>query len=649
MLKLRLFGGIELIDQDNNVLSIGTRKDTALLVFLALQDRPVERSKIAALMWPDRPEEQARKSLRQSLVGLRRRVNRDQMVLCAERNERMSICSSHLRVDALLFSSLVRSGSFEAAVDLYHGPLLEGFSSPSSIFSEWLAIEETRFSDLAIGAFVSLTEQRLAVADWSGAMASARALLEIDPLREAGHQLLMRALDGAGRGTEALQQFHRLSGLLRGELDVRPNVDTVSVYRDIRQKKEMDQASIRSPRLPLTSQERPGLIVLPVKVSGGASADSVIADGLTEELVTALAPYRWFFVISALQASVYRGQTVSAQQLSSELGVSYALTSNLTKAGGRFNVRFQLAETDKGEHLWASRFSCYPDELIEAQDTIAREIAALIEPALIRSEEERLTRKPEVNFETWSKVIRARRLADTCEPRALLQALDLARQASTQSPSSAFAKSVLAYASWLAYLIAQADEAVMNMGIDAAASAIEIDSRYYLGHSSLGSLLFNKGDLDCALTSLRRAIDTNPSFPIAYNQMSSCLTSAGRPNEALQWIAPLNRISPNDPMRGFYGCVRALTWFFLGDDDAAIENAEISLDHHPGWATSELILAAASHRSGQLDKATSSAARFVQANGSMSIEDLRQFFNLKRETDLHSIAQQLNPLGVVSS
>ena len=119
MLKLRLFGGIELIVQDNNVLSIGTRKDTALLVFLALQDRPVERSKIAALMWPDRPEEQARKSLRQSLVGLRRRVNRDQMVLCAERNERMSICSSHLRVDALVFSSLIQSGSFEAAVDLY--------------------------------------------------------------------------------------------------------------------------------------------------------------------------------------------------------------------------------------------------------------------------------------------------------------------------------------------------------------------------------------------------------------------------------------------------------------------------------------------------------------------------------------------------
>jgi tetratricopeptide (TPR) repeat protein len=227
------------------------------------------------------------------------------------------------------------------------------------------------------------------------------------------------------------------------------------------------------------------------------------------------------------------------------------------------------------------------------------------------------------------------------------EAVEQARAAVKQSPDSALAQSALGYASWLALLIAGAGRPAMEEGKNAAAEAVIIDPRYYLGHSVLGCLQFGKNDHDLAMISLRRSIDANPSFPIAYNQMTSCLTAAGRPNEALQYISSLNRISPSDPMQGFYGCVRAMTWFFLRQDGAAIENAELSLSHHPGWAASELLLAAASHRVGELEQARAAGRRFVEANGQMSLVDLREFFGLRREADLHMIASQLTPLGVV--
>ena len=155
--------------------------------------------------------------------------------------------------------------------------------------------------------------------------------------------------------------------------------------------------------------------------------------------------------------------------------------------------------------------------------------------------------------------------------------------------------------------------------------------------------------MDDAVASLRRAIDLNPSFPVAYNQMVSALIRVGRPREAVDWIKPLDRISPNDPFRGYYCCVRSLAWFFPNDDAAAIENAETSLAAHLRWFDSELVLAAASQRAGDVQKARDAGRRLVEARGVLTPEQLRNVMRLKREADFNEIVTQLRKVGFVSA
>lgn len=654
-MRLRLFGGFELTDDAGRAVAMPGRKDRALLAYLALAGGGgVERGHLADLLWHDRAEPQARKSLRQSLVTLRKVLNREAEVIPVDRDEVVRLRAEALSCDAVRFEALAAEDgpeSLAAAVELYRGALLQDLSVREPAFQTWLAGERGRLDDLAANVLARLARQALERQAWGEALTRARRAVEIDPLRESSHRLVMRALVGAGRRAEALQQFHRLSGLLRESLDVRPDPDTVALFHEIRRRE--GGARPAAPRAERTDGREahaaamPGLIVLPVRVPPALEA-RIPSDGLTEELVVALASYRWFFVISTLQAMTYLGRAVAPTELGRALGVRYVLSGRLEERGNRLAFRLELSETERGALVWSERCHCLTDELLAAQDGLARQIAHVIEPELLRHQDELVLRRPLEDLDSWALTVRARRQADLGRRDTLASAVTLARRAVELTPDSAFGHAALSWALWLRFklITPSADDVAESQA--AAERAIERDPRYYLSHMTLGGCRIAERSHENAIVSLRHAADLNPSFPTTYNQLVACLTYVGRPHDALEYVTPLDRVSPSDPFMGFYRCVRALTYFSIYDDEAAIENARVSLRHHPGWLLSELVLVAACERAGLHREALREVEAFRALYGDYSLADLRKRALFKHERDFQRLADPLRAAGLIT-
>src|SRR6516162_9589069 len=232
--ELRLLGPLSLAI-DGHELHQLPRKADALLALLALQPgRPITRETLADFLWTDRGPEQARHSLRQTLLVLRRRVGDD--LILAEGNC-LVILPGALVVDAIEFEARAASTDRDAlaeAAALYRGELLENRGPVASRFDDWLAIERSRFAALAVTILRRLASASAAVGEIETATAAAIRLVTIDNLREDSHRLLIELLARAGRRAEALRQFDAVAELLKRELGARPDDETVALVDRIR-------------------------------------------------------------------------------------------------------------------------------------------------------------------------------------------------------------------------------------------------------------------------------------------------------------------------------------------------------------------------------------------------------------------------------
>lgn len=555
----------------------------------------------------------------------------------------------HLEIDSRTFESSALAETSELNppdVLMRYGPLLPELAVPDTPFQIWLEAERLRLNDIAYASLLRFAARCLEGNSLTELVPIAKALISIDSLREPGHQLLMRALHGLGRGTEAIRHYESFRRFLQDELDVRPNSQTLGVIAEIRGGQMCSKHGSQNGPL-LDAVSRPGVVVLPLNSIDNEPMDVDLCNALTEDLIASLSGYRWFFVISALKSMTYRGRTVTPKSLSSELGVQYVIDGRVRRSGNQLQLRLNLSDAENDQHLWSDSVACYTDELLDAQDQLVRHIASLVEPELIRFEDQRVQRRGPFDLTSWQLAARARRLADLCRTDYLVEAQELASRAVEVQPDSPYGHAALAWATWMSFVLSSRVNVSLDKALKAGTRAVQLDPQYYLGHAALGATLNGLGDLEQATNRLRCAIDLNPSFPTAYNQLISGLTRAGRPNEALTYIEPLDLISPNDPFHGFYRCARALTYFFAGDDDAAIRNAELSLESHPGWFSSEVVLIVASHRRGDGAGAKQAAESFVQNHGRISVNTLNTRLKLRLDRDRIALENGLAAEGVL--
>src|SRR6202047_1218652 len=197
-------------------------------------------------------------------------------------------------------------------------------------------------------------------------------------------------------------------------------------------------ASAKSPVAPaLPLPDKPSIAVLPFANMSGDPEQEYFADGIVEEITTAISRLPWLFVIARNSSFTYKGKAIDVKQVERELGVRYVLEGSVRKAGSRVRITGQLIDTTTGAHIWADRIDGSLDDIFELQDQVASSVVCAIEPKLRLAEIERATRKPTNSLDAYDLYLRA--LAESRKPNleGSAAAILALRQALTIDPSYA--------------------------------------------------------------------------------------------------------------------------------------------------------------------------------------------------------------------
>src|SRR5262252_3707559 len=236
-LTLTLFGGFEARLSGSEILVLPRRKARALLAYLALRPGLIcPREALMALLWGDVPAEQARHSLRQALVELRRALPNGKTPTLLAEGDSLSLNPDRVEVDVAVFEELANRSTrrtLERAAALYTGDLLVGLTLREPPFEDWLRAERTRLRERALHVLRQLLSVEVAAADLEPAVQTAIRFLAIEPLSEPVHRTLMQLYDRLGRRSAALRQYHFCADLLQRELGVAPEPETRRLYESL--------------------------------------------------------------------------------------------------------------------------------------------------------------------------------------------------------------------------------------------------------------------------------------------------------------------------------------------------------------------------------------------------------------------------------
>jgi TolB-like protein len=552
--ELRLLGPLSLAI-DGRELHQLPRKADALLALLALQPgRPIARETVADFLWTDRGPEQARHSLRQTLLVLRRSVG-DGLIL-GEGNS-LVIPWGTLAVDAIEFEARAASSDRDVlaeAAALYRGALLENRAPVATRFDDWLAVERSRFAALAATILRRLAAARGAAGEFETAIAAAMRLLAIDNLREDSHRLLIELLARAGRRGEALRQFDIVTELLKRELGVRPDGETDALVRRIRMESSAPAAtvsnaidnSVTHAVRPPPVLDKPSIAVLPFQNMSGDPEQEYFVDGMVDEIITALSRIRWLLVIARNSSFTYKGQAVDVRQVGRELGVRYVLEGSVRKVGNLVRISAQLIDAGSGGHLWADRFDGSLEEIFELQDRVASSGAGVIEPALQAAEAARSAGRPTADLTAYDLYLRAHAMIWS-SARQILEALPLLEQAIAHDPRYGPALAWAAYCCFRLVLDGRSDDPAVHRlkGVDFARRALEVagDDPGILANAAQALAYFGE-DIGAMMALVDRALALNPNFARGWHVSGVLRMEAGQPDIAIAHVETSLRLSP---------------------------------------------------------------------------------------------------------
>ncbi len=275
--RLRLLGDFRLTSANGDAIVIPRRKGAALLAYLGATIGSINtRDKLASLLWGQSEQRLARQSLRQILRKLSQELGSGSARILRLDGQMVSLDPDYLQIDAPEFEALVAQGDEESltrASGLYNGEFLAGLSTDSPDFEEWLGQSRSRFRDLALHGLVGLIEQQYAAGDLEKAAKSAGQALRIEPFREDIHRRLMRMYAERGMRAAALAQYRECESILRRELGVAPDDETVALFNEI-------TARVEAPGV--AKSERPA--PLPT-TAAGMQEEAPLLVGFDHELV----------------------------------------------------------------------------------------------------------------------------------------------------------------------------------------------------------------------------------------------------------------------------------------------------------------------------------------------------------------------------
>lgn len=658
MIRLRLIGQMEAWTlTSESVLPTG-RKTRALLAILALSSpRTVLRGKLAELLWSRRPEEQARASLRQEIHRLLETLGPSVASVLVVTRDHLALRPGSAWVDV---DEVIRANPAKpAALSLLDGELLEDLDGVDAAFDAWLAAERERLRDRARNlAEVLLREQ----SDPEGQITAAQQLLNIDRTHEGAWRTLMRAYSARGERGMAVQAYERCRTVLADQLDAQPSEETQRLAAEIRATAAARQTAAPSPPLapvvPLPtvarSDTRPTpapeprssrgearaeargegghhaprggarVGVLPLHVIGTTDAEAHLGTGLAEEITSALARFRWMFLVSSSSLARFSAQTRDEGAIRRAFDLHFLLDGTIQRAQERLRISMRLLDLRAGNQVvWSRRFDREADDLLTLQDEIAAEAVAQIDPELLLIESQRVAARPVADATAYDLLLRGLSLMDRLERPLFVQAGEVLRQAITLEPDYAAAHAWYAY--WHVLLVGQGWAKDPAVGIAQAGRlaerAIMLDPQDAKALTIAGHVrAFLNRRLREAIALHERALTLNPNLAMAWSLSSVAFAYIGDIDEAERRIDRYKTLSPLDPHAFFFDIPLIIVALLKHEHAAAAAVGRAVSEMNPALsAACKPYLAALGHL-GLHDEAASVRARLLAVEPGFSVE-----------------------------
>jgi TolB-like protein len=355
-----------------------------------------------------------------------------------------------------------------------------------------------------------------------------------------------------------------------------------------------------------TEHARPSLVVLPFQSIPDGPNTEWFADGIVEEITTALSRFRSLFVIARNSAFTFKGQSVDVRDVGRRLGVRYVLEGSVRRAGGQLRVTGQLVEAETGSHVWADRFDGVMSDVFELQDQITTAVAGVLEPRVRRVEIDRATRKPTAHLTAYDLYLRAMPGVYARTRSGHDTAKRLLEQAIERDPDFAQARSMLAWLWALGAFAGWEDdlEAAKGRAIGLSREALATDSSDPLVLARSGFVLTMLASMHSEGSALLdRAIAANPNCAEAYVRGGWVSLLNGDFARALCRADVSERLDPLSLEAINRLNLRAAAYFFSRQFDAAIESAERAIGRAPDYSTARAYLAASLAHAGREEEA----------------------------------------------
>jgi len=400
-----------------------------------------------------------------------------------------------------------------------------------------------------------------------------------------------------------------------------------------------------APALP----DKPSIAVLPFHNLSGDPEQEYFADGVAEDIISALSRIGWLFVIARNSSFTYKGRAVDIKQVGRELGVRYVLEGSVRKAANRVRITGQLIDAMSGVHLWADRFEGILDDIFELQDQIAASVVGAIAPHLERAEIERAKRKPTGSLDAYEHYLRGMANVQNGSREAVDKALPSFYMAIQLDPDFASAYGLAAWCyfwrkvnGWMTDRTGEIAE-----GTRLARRAVELGKDDAVALTRGGHALAHfVGDLDSSVALVDRALMLNPNLAAAWFLGGFLRAERGEPNDAIEYFARAMRFSPLDPEMFRMQAGMALAHLFAGRFDSASSWAEKAFRDLPSFLMVVAIIAASHALAGRADEARRAMRHLRQLDPTLRVSNLPDWLPIHRPEDLETFADGLRKAGL---
>ena len=432
-----------------------------------------------------------------------------------------------------------------------------------------------------------------------------------------------------------------------GEQEVKNVAEPIRVYLIVPERAGAGSAVVDVEDLALP--EKPSIAVLPFDNISGDPEQDFLADGITEDLITALSKIRWFFVIARNSTFTYKGKAVKVKQVARELGVRYVLEGSVRKAGNRVRVTAQLVDATTGRHVWAERYDRQIEDIFDLQDEMTLTLVGAVEPELSAAERERAVAKPPENMDAWESYQRGLWHMWLYGREGNLEAEKLLAQASELDPGFAPAYAYGSYVQYSRVIMGWAEdpESCLDAGMKLAQKALALDDKDPTAYFAVGRIHMMRGRHDDSIAALETSIGLNPSFAQSHHGLGMALTLAGRLDEAKEALGIAERLSPRDPILWASTVVHALACILSRDYEEALKWARKTIQNPraKGYWPQAALAASLAHL-GQTDEARVAVAAALEAMPDLTLSYLKKTLPTKEPGGLDPYLEGLRKAGL---